>query len=194
MTFGGISQQLPVNSTYTTVSATWSPYDSYGTSTWTMINAGNGSLPQKQINVYSVNWNSNNWKANRNDANHTKIGDSCGVSIDGTSYNTIQWYKDDSYYFGTAPKISMCSLYLKGDPSFSVSDTITNSEIGQAMKGYLIQLVDSIILSEVYTQTRKIFLVLSDSIKILNRGWFGIPNLFSNISKSINSWINKDKN
>jgi hypothetical protein len=196
MVFGGTSQLTPALAISNTSLAQFAPKDTVGQALW-LMNFDNSTTPNVNINVYNVNdyGTTGEWTANRVDTYHTKVGNYSAYRIQET-YNPQQsiWYLDNSWWWNNVPKYTMCGIYLKQDPSFSVSDTFSIGDIGSAVKGLLIQVADSITGSDTLTFIRRIILNLTDTFVIKNRGWFGRVTNFINQVKHSSVWTNKNKN
>ena len=196
MVFSGTSQLTPAQYISNTAFASFPPKDTLGTGYWGMN--FNGSFPPNvNINVYNVNayGDTGEQTANRIDTYHTKVGNYASYWIQNT-YNPIQhiWYNDSSYYLTTAPKYTMCGIYLKQDPSFSINETMAVGDTGFAVKGFLIQVADSILTSETVTYLKQIFISINDTINIKNRGWFGRVIEWVGSLKSSSTWTKQNKN
>lgn len=85
------------------------------------------------------------------------------------SSTTFGWSTTEFYpAYGVHTLVS-----IRADKSFSISDTIASGDSNTTVKGLLIQVANTIVMSETYTQIRKVFMTFTDTIKIYNRGWFG---------------------
>lgn len=124
------------------------------------------------------------------DAGQTKNGNySTRKLASGLSAISLVWTSNNYYPTGYSHSI----VYIRERKDVSVSDTVASGDSGVAVKGILVLISDTILMSDLYAGLKKIYITVSDTLNIKNRGWFGSVQLFTNISKVITSWSNKNK-
>lgn len=94
----------------------------------------------------------------------------------------------------TQPNIAHPGILIRGNKTFSLSDTINTGNANTTVKGLLTQVADTILMSESYSHIRKVFMTMIDTFKIKNRGWFGKVLLWSNEAKNNSTVTNEPKN
>lgn len=83
---------------------------------------------------------------------------------------------------------------IRSNKDFSITDTVSIGNTGTTIKGLLIQLSDSVTLTESLSILKQIFITLTDTLTIKNRGWFGNLDFWNNTVKTVSTFINRLKN
>lgn len=115
------------------------------------------------------------------------------TQINASSYKsnaTSMVWSSNAY---NQPNIAHVAIAIRADKSFTITDTIASGDTEYVVKGFLIKVIDTVITSESYSQIRKVFMSLSDTFVIKDRGWFGSITIFSNIQKTVSNWLNINK-
>ena len=189
MTWGNVSQSLPVWHTSTDKFSVWTHDPSYGISYWGL---NFGSESSADIDIYALNYSGNLQTADRHDSVFTAIGSYCSYLNTPTGIPQSIWYQNVTSYVGT-PSLTMVGIQLKESADFSVSSTLSLNGNESLLKGIVFNVVSSIKLSGSYSQIKKVIFSVSSTLKLKGRGWWGKVLFWKNPTKDNTTWTNKTK-